>query len=100
MPVSISYDVLPKWKEYYRSSTTICDAYIKPIVEPADRRACGGELDAQGVGAKVVVMRSNGGEMTLEAAAESPIQIAVSGPTGGVIAGKRIAAAARRCPIW
>src|SRR5882724_8223434 len=32
LPVSISYDVLPKWKEYERSSTTIADAYIKPIV--------------------------------------------------------------------
>ena len=32
MPVSISYEVLPKWKEYERSSTTIADAYIKPVV--------------------------------------------------------------------
>ena len=36
-------------------------------------------------------MRSNGGEMTLDAAVEAPIQIAVSGPTGGVIAAKRTA---------
>ena len=32
MPVSISYDVLPKWKEYERASTTIADAYLKPVV--------------------------------------------------------------------
>ena len=31
-PVSISYDVLPKWKEHERSSTTLADAYIKPLV--------------------------------------------------------------------
>ena len=92
IPVSISYDVLPKWKEHFRSSTTICDAFIKPVVNRqlgAMRR----ELDQQGVGANVVVMRSNGGEMTLGKAVESPIQIAVSGPTGGVIAAKRTAAA-------
>jgi N-methylhydantoinase A len=32
IPVSISYEVLPKWKEHFRSSTTICDAFIKPVV--------------------------------------------------------------------
>jgi N-methylhydantoinase A len=90
VPVSISYEVLPKWKEHFRSSTTICDAFIKPVVE----RQLGSmrrELDDQGVKAQMVVMRSNGGEMSLEAAVEAPIQIAVSGPTGGVIAAKRTA---------
>ena len=90
VPVSISYEVLPKWKEHFRSSTTICDAFIKPVVEKqlgSMRR----ELDDQGVKAQMVVMRSNGGEMSLDAAVEAPIQIAVSGPTGGVIAAKRTA---------
>ena len=32
IPISISYDVLPKWKEYERASTTIADAYVKPVV--------------------------------------------------------------------
>jgi N-methylhydantoinase A len=90
IPVSISYEVLPKWKEHFRSSTTICDAFIKPVVA----RQLGGmrrELDEHGISAKVVVMRSNGGEMTLDKAVEAPIQIAVSGPTGGVIAARRTA---------
>ena len=90
VPVSISYDVLPKWKEHFRSSTTLCDAYVKPIV----RRQLGSlraRLDGAGITAPIVVMRSNGGEMTLDAAAASPIQMAVSGPTGGVIAAKRVA---------
>jgi N-methylhydantoinase A len=90
IPVSISYEVLPKWKEHFRSSTTLCDAFIKPVVG----RQLGSmrrELDENGIGARVLVMRSNGGEMTLDAAVESPIQIAVSGPTGGVIAAKRMA---------
>lgn len=90
IPVSISYEVLPKWKEHFRSSTTICDAVIKPVV----KRQLGSmrrELDENGVRARIVVMRSNGGEMTLDKAVEAPIQIAVSGPTGGVIAAKRTA---------
>ena len=38
IPVSISYEVLPKWKEHFRSSTMICDAFIKPVVERQARQ--------------------------------------------------------------
>jgi N-methylhydantoinase A len=90
LPVSISYDVLPKWKEYERASTTIADAYIKPIVagQLGEMRQ---KFAANGVTENVAVIKSNGGEMTLEAAAISPINMTVSGPTGGVVAGKYIA---------
>jgi N-methylhydantoinase A len=90
IPVSISYEVLPKWKEHFRASTTICDAFIKPVVY-RQLRSISKRLQDDNVGAKIVVMRSNGGEMTLEAAADAPIQIAVSGPAGGVIAAKQMA---------
>ena len=90
IPISISYEVLPKWKEHYRSSTTICDAFIKPVVG-RQLRSISGRLKNENIRAKVVVMRSNGGEMTLDAAAEAPIQVAVSGPAGGVIASKQMA---------
>ncbi len=90
IPVSISYDVLPKWKEYERASTTLADAYIKPIVSN-QLRNMREQFDAQGITENVVVIKSNGGEMTLEAAADSPINMTVSGPTGGVVAGKHIA---------
>ncbi len=89
-PVSISYDVLPKWKEHERSSTTIADAYIRPLVS--------GHLDSlkerfadQGVNKRIAVIKSNGGEMTLDAAATAPIQLTLSGPTGGVVGAKQIA---------
>src|SRR3984957_11654725 len=90
IPVSISYEVLPKWKEHFRATTTICDAFIKPVVN-RQLRSISKRLKDENVGAKIVVMRSNGGEMTLDAAADAPIQIAVSGPAGGVIAAKQMA---------
>jgi N-methylhydantoinase A len=90
IPVSISYEVLPKWKEHFRASTTICDAFIKPVVN-RQLRSISRRLKDENVGAKIVVMRSNGGEMTLDAAADAPIQIAVSGPAGGVIAARQMA---------
>jgi N-methylhydantoinase A len=90
IPISLSYDVLPKWKEYERSSTTIADAYIKPLVGE-HLSTLRGRLTGRGITDQVVVIKSNGGEMALDAAAETPIQLAVSGPTGGVIAAKQIA---------
>ena len=90
IPISISYDVLPKWKEYERASTTIADAYVKPVVNSqiANLRE---RFKESGITDQAVVIKSNGGEMTLEAAQRTPIQMTVSGPTGGVIAGKHVA---------
>jgi len=89
-PVSISYDLLPKWKEHERSSTTIADAYVKPLVsknlETLEQRL----TDECGV-ARIAVIKSNGGEMTLGAAREAPIQLSLSGPTGGVVGAKQVA---------
>jgi N-methylhydantoinase A len=88
--LSISYAVLPKWKEYERASTTIADAYLKPVVS-RQLKAMRGRLDEAGLRAPAVIIKSNGGEMTLEAASEAPVQMLLSGPTGGVIASRFVA---------
>jgi N-methylhydantoinase A len=90
VPVSISYDVLPRWKEYERASTTIADAYLKPLVGPY-LKTMRERLHAAGFSGSTVVIKSNGGEETLEAAAGSPIHLAVSGPSGGVIGARHLA---------
>jgi N-methylhydantoinase A len=92
VPISISSEVLPKWKEYERASTVLADAYIKPVVhrylgEMRER------FSAAGVGPAPVVMKSNGGEMTLAGAAAQPIHLTLSGPTGGTVAARHVAAA-------
>ncbi|MCZ6772820.1 MAG: hydantoinase/oxoprolinase family protein [Proteobacteria bacterium] len=90
LPISISSEVLPKWKEYERASTVLADAYIKPVVHRylRDMRA---RFTAAGLDGNCVVIKSNGGEMTLEAAARQPIHLTLSGPTGGVVAAQHIA---------
>ena len=88
--LSISYHVLPKWKEYERASTTIADAYLKPIVNK-QLKAMRGRLDEVQVHSPAVIIKSNGGEMTLDAASEAPAQMVLSGPTGGVIASRFVA---------
>ena len=50
-----------------------------------------GRLDEAGVRRHAVIIKSNGGEMTLEAAADAPVHMVVSGPTGGVIASRHVA---------
>jgi N-methylhydantoinase A len=90
MPISISYEVLPKWKEYERASTTIADAYLKPVVG-RQLRSMRARLNEAELRASTVVIKSNGGEMTLEAAANAPVYMVMSGPTGGVIAGRHVA---------
>jgi N-methylhydantoinase A len=88
--ISISYDVLPKWKEYERASTTLADAYLKPVVS-RQMGSMRSRLDDAGFRAPTVVIKSNGGEMTLSAAADAPVNLVVSGPTGGVIASRHVA---------
>src|SRR5262249_16269698 len=90
VPVSISFEVMPRWKEYERASTTIADAYVKPRIA---RQLVGirKRFAALGLTEKISVIKSNGGEMNLEAAAATPIHLSVSGPTGGVVAAKHLA---------
>ncbi|GAB5469918.1 MAG: hydantoinase/oxoprolinase family protein [Rhodospirillales bacterium] len=90
LPVSISYEVLPKWKEYERASTTLADAYLKPVVRKRfdEMRA---RFEDLGVAGRVAVIKSNGGEATLAGAMNAPVNLTVSGPTGGVVAAKSLA---------
>jgi len=90
LPISISFDVLPKWKEYERASTTLADAYIKPILHNY-LHDMGQRFAERGITDQVVMIKSNGGEMSLEAAREQPIHLTLSGPTGGVVAARHIA---------
>ena len=82
--VSLSHEVLPEVKEYERTSTTVVDAYVKPLVSEYLRRVEQGLGDA-GVAAPLLVMQSNGGIMTAKTAEEKPIHTAESGPAAGVV---------------
>ena len=80
----ISAEVLPEIKEYERTSTTVINAYVRPIVEELsvepDRRA-----EADRGRAPLLLMQSNGGLTTAAAAVERPMNIIESGPAAGVV---------------
>ncbi|MCC7271395.1 MAG: hydantoinase/oxoprolinase family protein [Alphaproteobacteria bacterium] len=92
MPLSVSFEVLPEIKEYERTSTTVINAYVMPIVARYLRALRGG-LDRAGVPARLLLMQSNGGLMTSEAATEKPMNIIESGPAGGVVGAQALARA-------
>jgi N-methylhydantoinase A len=85
IPISLSSDVAPEFREYLRASTTVINAAIRPVVERYLERIEQRLLDA-GVQAKLLVMQSSGGVFGADAAARKPVFMVESGPAAGVIA--------------
>src|SRR5437016_12041413 len=85
--VSLSCEVLPQIREYYRLSTTVINAYLQPIlahyIAQLDRR-----LTETGIRTRQkYIMQSNGGMSTFDGAARKAVATVLSGPAGGVTAG-------------
>jgi N-methylhydantoinase A len=85
--VSCSSDVVNTIREYERFSSAAMNAYIGPKTS-AYLRSLEGRLRANGIKAMVRIMQSNGGISTIENSSELPIGLLLSGPAGGVIAGR------------
>jgi N-methylhydantoinase A len=92
LKLSVSYEVLPEIKEYERTSTTVINAYVMPIVA-SYLRALRSGLDKAGIPARLLLMQSNGGLTSDQAAAERPMNIIESGPAGGVVGAQALARA-------
>lgn len=85
LSVSASYEVLPQIREYERTSTTVTNAYVKPItVKYLDKLSS--RLQSLGFAGKLFIMLSSGGITTASTACEFPVRIIESGPTAAVIA--------------
>ena len=89
VPVSTSHEVLAEFREYERASTTVLDAYIKPLV----LKYLGGLRAA--LPRDFLVMRSAGGVATRTSVAHRPADLVLSGPAGGVAAAAVLSRAAR-----
>lgn len=86
LEVSLSVDVAPEIREYERTSTTVANAYIKPLAAVyLDRLA--EELAGLGIAAPLQLMLSNGGLGALEQAKRAPVALLESGPAAGALAG-------------
>ncbi|HEX8917102.1 MAG TPA: hydantoinase/oxoprolinase family protein, partial [Chloroflexota bacterium] len=85
--VSISSDVLPEYREYERTVTTVVDAFVKPsvraYVERAEEQVS--SLDGHGSRLPFLIMQSNGGVLSAHEVAHQPITTLLSGPAAGAL---------------
>jgi N-methylhydantoinase A len=91
--IALSSEVCPEIREYDRTSTTIANAYVLPLMESYLRRLEDGLRDL-GSAAPLLLMMSSGGITTVATARRFPIRLVESGPAGGVILAQVIAAEA------
>jgi len=86
VPVCISSEVSPQIREYPRMVTTACNAATMPVIGPyLDELQKW--LSAEGFGGSVLMMLSNGGVVSADDAARTPIRLVESGPAAGALAG-------------
>ena len=85
-----SFDVLPEIKEYERTSTTVVNTFVLPIVRRYLETLREG-LDARGIAAPLLIMQSNGGLTPAAEAAMKPVDIIESGPAAGVVGARAVA---------
>jgi N-methylhydantoinase A len=114
LPVSVSHEILPEFREYERTATVVANAYLAPVMsgyleeierhgeEAASAAVRAASVPASGsrIGrkrgekprAQVRIMQSNGGMLSARSAAREPVRTILSGPAGGVLGARRIAA--------
>jgi N-methylhydantoinase A len=82
--ISISSDLAREYREYERTSTTVLEAYIRPIFETyiGDLER---DLSEAGFMGSFLIMRSGGGAMTSAVARRAPLLTVLSGPAGGIV---------------
>lgn len=83
VPISLSSRVLPELREYERTITTVANGYVTPQVSRYVR-SLKDQLDDADVAAPLYILRSDGGLASIEAAIDSPVNMLLSGPAGGV----------------
>lgn len=84
LPISISSEVVPEMQEYERTETTVVNSYVRPEVARYVNNLQSALSDRLGDDTQLSILRSDGGLASSRAAAESPVNLLMSGPAGGV----------------
>lgn len=89
IPVTISHDILPEFREYERTLTTVMNSYVRPPMQHYLTNVQS-KLTDEKVKSRISIVRSDGGLMSIPAAASRPVHTMLSGPSGGVTASAMI----------
>ena len=84
IPISISSEVVPEMQEYERTETTVVNSYVKPEVARYVNNLKSALAERMGPDTQLSILRSDGGLASARASAESPVNLLMSGPAGGV----------------
>ena len=88
--ISLSSEVCPEFREYFRASTTVINACVRPVLARY-LASIEERLRSRDVSAELLIMQSSGGVLTFETGAEKPVYMVESGPAAGVIVSNHIA---------
>ena len=92
IPISLSHVILPEYREYERTSTTVVNAYLAPVMGRYLGDLDKGLRAKRGRGhASLRIMQSNGGTVSARAAIREPVRTILSGPAGGVVGAWEVA---------
>ena len=84
VPISISSDVVPEMQEYERTETTVVNSYVRPEVAKYVKNLQASLAEKLGPETQLSILRSDGGLASGRASSESPVNLLMSGPAGGV----------------
>lgn len=82
VPVSVSHEILPEFREYERGSTVLINAYLAPKMQTYLGRL---NASLEAAGSRLHVMQSSGGIVPARIAVREPVRTILSGPAGGVV---------------
>jgi N-methylhydantoinase A len=82
--ISISSEVVPEMQEYERTETTVVNSYVRPEVSKYINNLQASLEETMAENLQLSILRSDGGLASSRAAAESPVNMLLSGPAGGV----------------
>ena len=84
MYITISSELIPVIKEYERTSEAVVNAYVRPVMEDY-LKVLTSKINEIGINARLDIMQSSGGMMSIEAAMEKPVYVIECGPAAGVV---------------
>ena len=98
LPLSLSSEVQPEFREYERFSTTVLNAFLQPVMSTYLKRL-ESELARRAPGAALGINQSSGGLMSARRAQQVPVRTALSGPAAGVVGALHVARLGARADV-
>ena len=85
LPLSISHEILPEFREYERASTVVINAYLQPLMQRYLHSLRARIAEQSSKQSRVFIMQSSGGTTALDSAVHEPVRTVLSGPAGGIV---------------